>query len=152
MPVNFEKDGKIAIITLDRQEALNAIDPLLADGLSKVLIDFLTDDDLWVGIITGSGNAFSIGADVATMLPELKRSTGQQIAGPPSIMRGLRVWKPLIAAVNGAALGGGLELALACDIRVASENAVFGFPEVTLGLIPGWGGVPSVYRVRFHWL
>jgi len=146
MPVDYEKEDRIAVIRLNRPEALNAIDPEMAEGLSRVLAEFRDDDALWVGIVTGAGNAFSVGADVATMLPLLKQSQGGRHAEPPDIMRGLKLWKPLIAAVNGAALGGGLELALACDIRIASENAVFGFPEVTLGLIPGWGGTQRISR------
>jgi enoyl-CoA hydratase len=113
----------------------------MLEGLSKVLTAFLHDDSLYVAIITGTGRAFSVGADIGAMLPQMK---AQQQAGPPTIMRGLRMWKPLIAAINGAALGGGLELALACDIRIAVDNAVFGFPEVTLGLIPGWGGTQRI--------
>ncbi|MDD5311403.1 MAG: enoyl-CoA hydratase-related protein [Dehalococcoidia bacterium] len=146
MPVDYIKEDKIAVITLNRPEALNAVDPEMAEVLSRALVDFMNDDSLWCGIITGAGNAFSVGADVATMLPLLKQNVGGQHAEPPNIMRGLKLWKPLIAAVNGAALGGGLELALACDIRIASENAVLGFPEVTLGLIPGWGGTQRISR------
>jgi len=148
MPIDYEKQDKIAIFTLNCPEALNAMDPASAEELSRALIDFKDDDALWVGIITGVGNrAFSVGADIKTMLPEMKRTGGQPWAGPPTTMRGLNLWKPMIAAVNGAALGGGLEIALACDLRIASENATFGVPEVTLGLIPGWGGTQRLPRV-----
>lgn len=148
MTVDYIKEGNIAIFTLNRPEALNAIDPESAEGLSRAFADFRDDDDLWVGIITGAGaKAFSVGADIETMLPKLKQFKGQPDAGPLNFMRQLNSWKPMIAAINGAALGGGLEIALACDLRVASEKAIFGTPEVTLGLIPGWGGTQRLPRV-----
>jgi len=148
MSIDYKKEGKIAIFTLNRPEALNSIDPESLEQLSRALTDFKDDDELMVGIITGAGDrAFSVGADIKTMLPEIKKTTGQPSAGPPTIMRGLELWKPMIAAVNGVCLGGGLEIALACDLRIASENATFGVPEVTLGLIPGWGGTQRLPRV-----
>jgi len=146
MLVDFTREDKTAIITLNRPEALNAFDPELTKAFSAALSEFMNDDSLWAGIITGAGNAFSVGADISTMLPALKADSEKQFKAAPTIMRGLKLWKPLIAAVNGAALGGGLELALACDLRIASENAMFAFPEVTLGLIPGWGGTQRITR------
>ena len=147
MTINYIKEGKIAIFTLNRPEALNAIDPKSAEELSRALVDFRDDGSLLVGIITGTGvRAFSVGADIGTMLPELKKFKGQPNVGPLNFMRGLNLWKPMIAAVNGAALGGGLEIALFCDLRIASEKAIFGAPEVTLGLIPGWGGTQRLPR------
>jgi E-phenylitaconyl-CoA hydratase len=148
MSIDYKKEGKIATFTLNRPEALNSIDPKSLNELSRALADFKDDDGLMVGIITGAGDrAFSVGADIKTTLPEIKKAIGQPSAGPPTIMRGLDLWKPLIAAVNGACLGGGLEIALACDLRITSENATFGLPEVTLGLIPGWGGTQRLPRV-----
>jgi len=148
MAVDYRKEGKVAIFTLNRPEALNAVDPETAGELSKAFKDFKNDDDLLVGIITGAGNkAFSIGADVQTMLPQLKKFRGQANSGPLNLVCVLNSWKPMVAAINGAALGGGLEIALACDLRVASENAIFGMPEVTLGLIPGWGGTQRLPRI-----
>ena len=144
MSVEFRTEGKIAIITLNREEALNAIDQVMLEELSHALISFKQDNNLLVGIFTGTGKAFSIGADIGSLLPQMQEETGLQQCGPPTIMRGLSMWKPLIAAINGAALGGGLELALACDIRIAAENAIFAFPEVTLGLVPGWGGTQRI--------
>jgi len=147
MAVDYIKEGNIAVFTLNRPEALNAVDMESAEELSKALVDFRDDDGLWVGIITGTGvKAFSIGADVQKVLPELKRFAVRTNAGPLNFMRGLNLWKPMIAAINGAALGGGLEIALACDLRIASEKAIFGTPEVTLGLIPGWGGTQRLPR------
>ncbi len=148
MALEYKKEGRIAIFTLNRPEALNAIDPKTAEELSQALIDFRNDNELWVGIITGAGErAFCAGADIRTMLPWMKANRGEVWRLPPTIMRGLDLWKPMIAAVNGACLGGGLEIALACDIRIAAENATFGLPEVRLGLIPGWGGTQRLPRV-----
>lgn len=146
MPVDFTREERTAIITLNRPEALNAFDPPMSLAFSRALKEFMTDDSLWVAIITGAGNAFSIGADISALLPELKANLEDQFRKAPTIMRGMELWKPVIAAVNGAALGGGLELALACDLRIASENAMFGFPEVMLGLVPGWGGTQRITR------
>ncbi len=112
------------------------------------MVEFRDDPELWVGIITGARTrAFSVGADIKDMLPFAREHRDSPGALPPSIMRGLDMWKPLIAAVNGLALGGGLEIVLACDIRIASEKARFGTPEVTLGLIPGWGGTQRLPRM-----
>ena len=146
MSIDFLKADKTAVITLNRPEAMNALDPEHVAAFSRALLDFDNDDSLRVAIITGAGNAFSVGADIGALLPELKKNAGRPYAGPPTIIRGLTLSKPVIAAVNGAALGGGLELALACDLRIASENAMFGFPEVGLGLVPGWGGTQRITR------
>jgi len=148
MPVEYKKEGKIATIILNRPEAYNSLDPKTGRELSEILIDFKDDDALWVGIITGAGTkAFCAGADITETLPKLKDYAGQPWAEPPTLFRGLNLWKPLIAAVNGIALGGGCEICLACDIRIAAENATFGLPEVTLGLIPAWGGTQRLPRL-----
>ncbi len=148
MPMLYEKKGKVAIFTLNRPDALNAMDPETAIELGKLLLDFREDSNLWVGILTGSGQrAFCAGADIKKMLPYMKGIRGEAWRAPATICRGLELWKPMIAAINGAALGGGLELALACDIRIAAENATLGVPEVKLGLIPGWGGTQRLPRM-----
>ncbi len=149
MAVDFKKEGKIGIITLNRPEALNSINVQALRELSAAMISFRDDPELWVGIITGAGDkAFCAGADIKDMLPFLQTNLPQEPWEIPNThMRGIEVWKPLIAAINGIALGGGLEIALACDIRIASDKARFGVPEVNLGLIPGWGGTQRLPRV-----
>ena len=148
MAVDYKKEGRIAIFTLNRPEALNSVNVQLARELHEALVDFRDDPELWVGIITGAGEkAFSAGADIKDMIPFLQEHWGSPWAMPTNHTRGLELWKPLIAAINGLALGGGLEIALACDIRIASETARLGTPEVNLGLIPGWGGTQRLPRM-----
>lgn len=148
MPVDYRKEGKVAFFTINRPEALNAIDVKSLEELNQALLDFKGDDSLLVGVITGTGErAFSVGADIRSILPQFKENKGKPWSGQPAFFCGLDLWKPMIAAVNGYALGGGLEIALACDIRIAGENAMFGMPEVTLGIIPGWGGTQRLPRI-----
>jgi enoyl-CoA hydratase/carnithine racemase len=146
--INYAKEGRIAIFTLDRPQAMNAMNVEGLKELSKAMIDFRDDPEVWVGIVTGAGDkAFCGGADIKDTLPFMKEHRNDPWNFPPEHWRGLEVWKPLIAAVNGMALGGGLEIALACDLRIAAENARFGAPEVTLGLIPGWGATQRLPRI-----
>ncbi len=148
MAVDYEKEGRIAIFTINRPEAFNMVNVQIFQELHDRMVEFRDDPELWVGIITGARTrAFSAGADIKDMLPFAREHRDSPEALPSSIMRGLDMWKPLIAAVNGLALGGGLEIVLACDIRIASEKARFGTPEVTLGLIPGWGGTQRLPRM-----
>lgn len=148
MSLLYEKKGRLAYITIDRPRALNSLDPQTFKELSDALIDFRDDNDIWVAILTGSGSrAFCVGADIKEMLPLLNDIRNEWWRMPPTILRGLELWKPIIAAVNGHALGGGMELALACDLRIAAEHATFGAPEVNLGIIPGWGGTQRLPRV-----
>jgi enoyl-CoA hydratase/carnithine racemase len=148
MAIDYEKEGRIAIFTLNRPRALNAIDVQSLRELHEAMVSFRDDPELWVGIITGAGRrAFSVGADIKDSLPFLKENRDKPWAIPATHWRGLELYKPLIAAINGLALGGGLEVALACDIRIASENARFGTPEVNLGLMPGWGGTQRLPRL-----
>ncbi|MCX5992554.1 MAG: enoyl-CoA hydratase-related protein [Chloroflexi bacterium] len=147
MGLLYEKRGRVAYMTIDRPRTLNSIDPQTFKELSDALIDFRDDRETWVAILTGSGNrAFCVGADIKEMLPVLSEIRNEWWRVPPSLFRGLELWKPIIAAINGHALGGGLELALGCDLRIAADNATFGFPEVTLGIIPGWGGTQRLTR------
>jgi len=146
MALLYEQEDKIVIITLNRPEAYNAFDPEQAAEFSEALIKFRDDPAAWVAIITGAGEkAFSAGADLKKLVPSAQAQG--TVDTPPNIMRGLTIYKPLIAAINGLALGGGLETALACDIRIAAENATLGVPEVRWNLIPGWGGTQRLPRV-----
>jgi len=123
---------------------MNALDISTLKEFRDALLDFQNDPDLWVGIITGAGDkAFCSGIDIGNTLSGDPDHTTPL---PLTLMRGLEITKPLVVAVNGLALGGGLEIVLACDIRIASENATFGSPEVTLGLIPAWGGTQRLPR------
>ena len=144
MAVLYEKEGKIVTITLNRHEKLNRIDAETFQALSNAFVDFRDDPEAWVAIITGAGEAFSTGADHDKLLRPWADKSFQV---PLMITRGLDIWKPLIAAINGPARGGGLEIALACDIRIASENAYLQMPEVGRGLIPGWGGTQRLQRM-----
>ena len=142
-----EITGKILTITVNRPDKLNALNSEVLEQLREAFITALNNDSVNGIIITGSGDkSFVAGADIPELakLDEdsaLELSTGQEvfglIAGSP---------KPVIAAVNGFALGGGCELALACHMRIASSNASFGFPEVKLGLIPGFGGTQRIMQ------
>ena len=147
MTVEYQKEGRVAIITLNRPEALNAFDPEQIEQLDECLHDFNVNNELWVAIVTGKGErAFSVGADIKTTLPKVSVSAHRGKMPAAAICEDMRIWKPIIAAINGACLGGGLEVALACDIRIAAQHATFGFPEVNLGLIPGWGGTQRLSR------
>ncbi|GAB4321277.1 MAG: enoyl-CoA hydratase-related protein [Dehalococcoidia bacterium] len=148
MPVRYEADGHIVTITIDRPEALNALDLDTWRAFGEATQRFEDDAEAWVGIVTGAGDrAFCAGADIKTTIRRLMDDPrGNPYDEPATIMRGQSPTKPLIAAVNGVALGGGLEVALACDLRIASSRARFGAPEVNLGLIPGWGGTQRLPR------
>jgi len=146
MGIDYNKDGNIAIFTLNRPHVMNALDIPTLQEFHDALIDFRDDPKLWVGIITGAGEeAFCSGIDLRSTL-SMNQSQDRSQPFPPTLMRGLEIAKPLVAAINGLALGGGLELVLTCDIRIAAEHAEFGFPEVTLGLIPAWGGTQRLPR------
>ncbi len=150
MPIEYQKEGHVAIFTINRPEVLNALSPDLLAEWTAALIDFRDNKDLWVGIITGAGDrAFCTGLDLRGARPggTVDPSAGAGGTPPATLVRGLELWKPMIAAVNGYAFGGGMEIALACDIRIAAETARFGLTEVTLGLIPGWGGTQRLPRL-----
>src|ERR1700726_2514036 len=152
MAILYEKRGRVAYITINRPEARNAVDPETMQELSNAWIDFRDDDDLWIGVLTGAGDqSFSAGADLKTLIPRLTGAIpggAQEIQGGfGGITRGFECWKPMIAAVNGHCLAGGFEMMLACDLRIASENATFGLTEVRWGIIPAAGGTQRLPRV-----
>lgn len=141
-----QDEGRIRIVTMNRPEVLNALHADANDELAAIWDEFAARDDLWVGIVTGAGNrAFSAGNDLKVQAAGKRRPNGTQ--GFAGICHRFDLDKPLIAAVNGWAMGGGFETALACDIIVASENALFALPEPRVGLIAGGGGVHRLPRV-----
>ena len=146
--VLYEKRDRIAYLKINRPEAKNAIDPETHDLLWRSWEDFRDDDSVDVAILTGSGDAFCSGADLKTFIPPwIESATPRKVrdnvaTGLGGLTRGLhRIYKPVIGAVNGWALAGGLETALACDIRIASERAMFGQFEARRGYHAGDGGI-----------
>ena len=142
----LERVGSVAILTIHRPQALNALNAEVLSDIASAL-DLLTRSDRCV-VITGAGEkAFVAGADIALMRNQSKTEAMAFARMGSDLFRRIeQLQVPVIAAVNGYALGGGFELALACDIRLASENAVFALPEVTLGIIPGFGGTQRIMR------
>ncbi len=149
--VRYERRDRVAIITINRPDVMNAIDPQTSYELRKAWEDFRDSDDLWVAILTGAGDrAFSAGNDLVAMAKLMagQMQLKEEWRGVPfgGITRDFECWKPMIAAINGFCLAGGLEMALSCDIRVASEDAQFGLPEVTRAIIPGASGTQRLPR------
>ena len=139
--VEVQKEGKIIIITINRPEARNALNSEVRQGLNQAYADLRDDPNLWVAILTGAGDkAFSAGADIKEFRPGPSTATAGEVLHPDQI------WKPFIAAINGYALGGGLELAMQCDIRLAAEHARLGQPEINIGFMPGAGGTQRLPR------
>lgn len=152
--VLYRKEGHIAHVMLNRPEVLNAMDLRMHEELAAVWDDFAADDNMWVAVLSGNGQrAFSVGQD----LKELMARTAEGTAGSSTFgSRGKPGWprlterfdltKPVVAKVRGYAFGGGLELALACDLIIAADDATFALPEARLGLIAGAGGVFRLIR------
>lgn len=152
-PVLFEKRDRVAVITLNRPEALNAINPPLRVALTDAMTRFRDDPELWVAILTGAGErAFCAGADLKwrAQHEESVRASSGPSSQPGFTWPQFGCWKPIIAAVNGYAVGGGLELAMACDVIVAAEHAQLGLPEPRRGLMADAGGVQRLIR-RVPW-
>lgn len=152
--VLYEKRERIAYITLNRPEAMNALDDALNDALWAIWGDFEADPEVDVAIVTGNGRVFCAGADLKTFIPKWEHATLKEARA--NLARGIgggltrgrhRMTKPVIAAINGAAIGGGFELALACDIRIASSSAKFGVFEVRQGLHQGDGGLVRLLAI-----
>lgn len=148
MNIRTEQHEHILVVTIDRPEARNAINLAMTQTLIGIWRNFADDPDLRVAVLTGAGDlAFCAGADLkevgawyASMTPEERHHHAETEPGLGGITRNLDPGKPIIAAINGICFAGGLEMALACDIRVAAEHATFGFPEAKWGLMPGAGG------------
>lgn len=147
--IRVEWDGDLAVVVVDRQEKMNALNAEVVQELGQVFADLRHDDDVRGVILTGAGEkAFVAGADIGE-LATMDALSGVEVsrAGQEVFLAIERFPKPVLAAVGGYALGGGCELALACHLRLASDNARFGLPEVGLGIIPGYGGTIRLARL-----
>ena len=146
--IKIERKDKTLIVTIDREKALNALTREVVKELHSFFSNHWSDDTVSCVIITGAGKAFVAGADIGELFECDMRSGTDLSAHGLYLMKTIQNFpKPVIAAVNGFALGGGCELAMACDIRLASEKARMGQPEVTLGVIPGYGGTQRLPRL-----
>jgi enoyl-CoA hydratase len=146
----YSVSNNIALITINRAEKLNALNAETIDEMSDALDSLFKDSEVRSAIITGAGSkAFVAGADISEF-PKMNATAGESLAkvGQEKLFSKIEnAPKPIVAAVNGFALGGGCELAMACHFRIASENAKFGQPEVNLGLIPGYGGTQRLVHL-----
>ena len=145
--ITTEKRGHILLVTMNRPDVYNAVHVDMHIEMAQCWDDFAADPDLWVAVLTGAGDkAFCAGNDLkATAMGGNKKPMPD--SGFAGLSSRFDLEKPIIAAVNGFALGGGLELALACHIRIASDNARMGLPEVSLGVIPGYGGTQRLPQI-----
>ncbi len=148
MSIDVSMHGRVAVVTVNRPEVLNALSTELLEELLAAFRGLADDDECGVAVLTGAGErAFIAGADIAelaTKTPLMARKYSEHGQDLSHLLETMR--KPTIAAVNGYALGGGCEMALACDLRFASTSARFGQPEINLGIIPGWGGTQRLAR------
>jgi enoyl-CoA hydratase/carnithine racemase len=154
--IKVEKKGHLTYVTINRPDVMNAVSPPVSVEMDNAFNDFDADPEQWICIITGAGEkAFSAGNDLkfqAMNGPARMREIMKEVRGGfAGLTSRFDCFKPFIAAVNGLALGGGFEIALACDIIIAAENASFGLPEPRVGLIPGAGGVHRLPRqIPYH--
>ncbi len=146
--VEVTQQGHVGIITMNRPETLNALSSAVFADLLKAFDVVENNDDIYVVVVTGAGRAFVAGADISEMAV-MNVNEGKKFGdlGNQAMLRLEMMQKPTIAAINGFALGGGCELSMACDIRIASEKAKFGQPEVGLGITPGFGGTQRMARI-----
>jgi len=149
MPIDVERSGHVATITLNRPDVLNAFNTEHLSALHSAIDQLSADREIRAVILTGAGErAFAAGADIAEMRTKSPSEALEFSLMGHGVCKAIEAApQPYIAAVNGYALGGGCEIALACDIRLASENAALGQPEVTLGISPGWGGTQRLTRL-----
>lgn len=146
--VLLEQQGNVGVLTINRPEALNALNSAVLDELDAAITAVEQNSEIRAVILTGAGRSFVAGADIAEM-KEFSSIDGRRfgVRGSGIFLRLENLAKPVIAAVNGFALGGGCELAMACDIRIASENAAFGLPELGLGILPAGGGTQRLAKL-----
>jgi 3-hydroxypropionyl-coenzyme A dehydratase len=147
--IQLEPQADIAIIKINRPEALNALNTDVIFELSRTIDIIGVDDDIKAVIITGAGErSFCAGADISYMVDITPIMAEKYASSAQEVLNKIeKLEKPVIAAINGFALGGGCELAMVCDIRIASSNAKLGQPEVTIGIPPGWGGTQRLLRI-----
>jgi enoyl-CoA hydratase/carnithine racemase len=150
--VTYERDGHVATITYNRPDALNAINGQVRADLNETFMQFRDDDEAWVGIVTGAGKAFCVGADLRDGAGATGVFPGSFWEKPTinSFESGWEIWKPVIAAVNGYCLGYGLTLVTWCDFVVASDRAQFGFPEVRIGVPTIVGAIRLPERIGWQ--
>lgn len=148
MKLIYEVKDKVAYITINRPDVMNAMDPEVYAELSKAWIDVRDNPEVWVAIVTGAGEkAFTAGADLKSFIPRAPEKADFWLTQTNMLLnRGLEVWKPVIAAVNGYCLAGGVTLLFATDIRIAAEHAVFEISEVKRGILPANGGTQRALR------
>lgn len=147
--IQLDPHGDVAVVRINRPEALNAMNVDVISDLSRTIDILAADDSIKVVILTGTGErSFCAGADIAFMVNIDPMQAEKYASAAQAVLNKIeKLDKPVIAAVNGFALGGGCELSMVCDIRVASENAKLGQPEVTIGIPPGWGGTQRLMRI-----
>jgi 3-hydroxypropionyl-coenzyme A dehydratase len=147
--IQLEPHGDIAVVRINRPEALNAMNVDVISELSRTIDIIAADESIKVVILTGAGErSFCAGADIAFMVNIDPMQAEKYASAAQTVLNKIeKLEKPVIAAVNGFALGGGCELSMVCDIRIASENAKMGQPEVTIGIPPGWGGTQRLMRI-----
>ena len=148
MAIDFDVDGRVAVITINRPERLNAMDAEHYDLLSKAWSRVRDDRDIYAVVVTGAGDrAFTVGADLKSFVTAPPDMADFMMTQKGQLLnRGLEVWKPVICAIKGLCLGGGMTLMLATDIRVAAESATFGLTEVKRGLFPANGGTQRILK------
>lgn len=144
--LRYDVDGRVVTLTLDRPAQRNAVNPELTLAMDAALQRFEADPEVWVALLTGAGGLFSAGADLKAIAAGRAQELSTEVGGFGGFVRYPRA-KPVIAAVHGFALAGGMELVLACDMVVAADDAIFGLPEVTRGIVAAGGGMFRLPRV-----